>query len=160
MGMGINGGFHPWYFSRGERTRSATTWKSVGTSACGEEKGGDGGVWWLAWMILSRMETVGFHLKVDEMGVNVGCYFVPSRSPPFCLPGALACNNINGKTSLRLSVKIHPGSELSSPWRQPLSHAYDYHLENPWLPSRKSVITISKIRDYHLENCISSSCML
>ena len=56
-------------------------------------------------MILSRVETVGFHLKVDEMGVNVGCYFVPSRSSPFCLPGALAYNNIN-------SVRIHPGLEL------------------------------------------------
>ena len=100
-GHGSNGGLHLFYFSRGKWTRSATAWKSVGTSACREEKGGDGGVC----MILSRVETVGFHLKVDEMGVNVGCYFVPSRSSPFCLPGALAYNNIN-------SVRIHPGLEL------------------------------------------------
>ena len=132
---------------------------TVGTSACGEERVGDRGVRWLAWMILSCVETVGFHLKVDEMGVNVGCYFVPSCSSPFCLPGALAYNNINGKTSLRLSSKDSAGLGiiLLSMFTIAMTSAFITCL---WLPSQKSVITISKIRDYHLENCISSSCML
>ena len=108
---------------------------TVGTGACGEHGLGLGVCMMFGMNDPLPCGNCGISSQSRWNGCECGLLFCSLSFIPFCLPGALAYNNIN-------SVRIHPGLELfyrpwlSSLWRQPLSHSYDYHLENPWLPSR------------------------